>query len=295
MSNNRMLAVSEPYHAVNGNGRAVRAASPSGLRALSPVAAVAAPAQDSVAEGFLEQTLQMAQNLISSAICAYRDEPRSGTADRDTVREVIRSLLARPENTLRCVVATEWLAMEIIEVAGELSDRGRIEMLCDRSVVDAFVDAKLRRLDRCEARVAPKSMPEMILVQGAAAMCRSRADDGELPFFDCPELQEVLYSFYRNAWRLAPALGAFQDFTLMYSCDQTRQILNMLSKGYKDEVAARQVGVSVRTYRRYVADLAHTLGVQSRFQIAVRAVELGLMDRGGDASDGQDGPSARLN
>lgn len=268
-----LLAQSEAHQAVNGryHGRSVRASGPLHREAL-PAAGLT--------EGFLEQTLQLAQKLIDSAICTYRDEPRSGTADRGAVREVIRTLLARPENTLRCVVTTEWLAGEIVEAAGESSDRGRIEILCDRALADAcVVVAKLHRVDRCEVRIAPKSIPEMILVEDAAAMCRPKSGGEEVPFLDCPELKGVLGNFYLNAWRVAPALGAYRDYALMYGCDQTRQILTLLSKGYKDDVAARQVGVSVRTYRRYVADLARILGVRSRFQIAVRAVELGLMDR----------------
>lgn len=268
-----LLAQSEAHQAANGrhNGRAVRAPGPPHQEAL--------PTAD-FADGFLEQTLQLAQKLIDSAICTYRDEPRSGTAHRGAVREVIRTLLAHPENTLRCVVTTEWLAREIVEVAGEFPDRGRIEVLCDRALADAcVVVAKLHRLDRCEVRIAPNSIPEMVLAEDAAAMCRPESDGEDVPFLDCPGLKRVLHDFYLNAWRVAPALGAYRDYSLMYGCNQTRQILSLLSKGYKDDVAARQVGVSVRTYRRYVADLARTLGVRSRFQIAVRAVELGLMDR----------------
>ena len=35
--------------------------------------------------------------------------------------------------------------------------------------------------------------------------------------------------------------------------------------------------VSLRTYRRYVAEIMRELGANSRFQAGVRAVELGLL------------------
>jgi len=43
-----------------------------------------------------------------------------------------------------------------------------------------------------------------------------------------------------------------------------------------DEAAARQLGTSLRTYRRRVAELMATLQAGSRFQAGVRAGELGL-------------------
>ncbi len=53
-------------------------------------------------------------------------------------------------------------------------------------------------------------------------------------------------------------------------------ILRQLSAGRKDEAAARELGISVRTYRRRVAELMVLLGADSRFQAGVRAQALGL-------------------
>ena len=43
-----------------------------------------------------------------------------------------------------------------------------------------------------------------------------------------------------------------------------------------DETAARRLTLSLRTYRRRVAELMRTLDADSRFQAGVRAGELGL-------------------
>ena len=59
-------------------------------------------------------------------------------------------------------------------------------------------------------------------------------------------------------------------------------ILASLSMGSKDASAARDLGLSVRTYRRRVADALSWLEVGSRFEAGVRAAELGLVKSGAD-------------
>lgn len=53
-------------------------------------------------------------------------------------------------------------------------------------------------------------------------------------------------------------------------------MLRALGSGATDEAAARDLGMSVRTYRRRVAELLDVLEAGSRFQAGVRAGELGL-------------------
>lgn len=56
---------------------------------------------------------------------------------------------------------------------------------------------------------------------------------------------------------------------------QRSQILALLVSGDKDEVAARVLGVSLRTYRRYVRHLMDELGASSRFEAGFLAAERG--------------------
>jgi DNA-binding NarL/FixJ family response regulator len=55
-----------------------------------------------------------------------------------------------------------------------------------------------------------------------------------------------------------------------------RVILEALGSGLTDEAAAKRIGVSLRTYRRRVAELMARLEAGSRFQAGLRAGELGL-------------------
>ncbi|WBB77732.1 helix-turn-helix transcriptional regulator [Micromonospora sp. WMMD882] len=52
---------------------------------------------------------------------------------------------------------------------------------------------------------------------------------------------------------------------------QGKQLLLMLAEGYTDEMAARKLGVSLRTVRRMVADLMERLDARSRFQAGLAA------------------------
>ncbi|WP_394618972.1 hypothetical protein JNUCC0626_07690 [Lentzea sp. JNUCC 0626] len=56
-----------------------------------------------------------------------------------------------------------------------------------------------------------------------------------------------------------------------------KQILTVLSNSSKDEIAAREMGMSVRTFRRHVADLMTRLGAENRFQAALLAKDRGWL------------------
>ncbi|MFE8993165.1 hypothetical protein ACFYMI_36140 [Streptomyces collinus] len=53
-------------------------------------------------------------------------------------------------------------------------------------------------------------------------------------------------------------------------------MLYALGSGMTDVTASRELGMSLRTYRRRVAELLVVLGADSRFQAGVRVGELGL-------------------
>lgn len=51
----------------------------------------------------------------------------------------------------------------------------------------------------------------------------------------------------------------------------------MLAAGAKDETIARELGVSLRTCRRHIAEMMRMTGAGSRFQAGVLATQLGLL------------------
>jgi DNA-binding NarL/FixJ family response regulator len=54
-------------------------------------------------------------------------------------------------------------------------------------------------------------------------------------------------------------------------------ILELLASGVTDEVAARRIGISSRTFRRHVATIMDELQADSRFQAGVAAARAGLV------------------
>ncbi len=63
-------------------------------------------------------------------------------------------------------------------------------------------------------------------------------------------------------------------------------LLDLLSRGFKDEAIARYLGWSLRTVRRRVARLMDELGTKTRFQLGAEAVRAGRLDAPGSGDDG---------
>lgn len=59
--------------------------------------------------------------------------------------------------------------------------------------------------------------------------------------------------------------------------DQEQVIIRMLAIGMKDEVIARRLGVSRRTLTRVISTLLDHLGVETRFQAAMKVTKMGLL------------------
>ncbi|WP_199551748.1 LuxR C-terminal-related transcriptional regulator [Streptomyces sp. N35] len=87
-------------------------------------------------------------------------------------------------------------------------------------------------------------------------------------------------SFYEHLWETAAPYPGQQgpgsgDQTLT---EQQTAVLRLLADGLKDERIARDLGVSLRTVSRIIAELLQELGAASRFEAGVRAARLGWLD-----------------
>ncbi|GGV78780.1 LuxR family transcriptional regulator [Streptomyces griseoloalbus] len=92
-----------------------------------------------------------------------------------------------------------------------------------------------------------------------------------------PEVLQALCTLFESIWRSSAPPDEHLAFGDRDRAILVRQILGAMRAGVTDEVAARELTVSVRTYRRYVAEIMALLGASSRFQAGVRAAELGLL------------------
>ncbi|WP_395659267.1 helix-turn-helix domain-containing protein [Nocardioides sp.] len=84
-------------------------------------------------------------------------------------------------------------------------------------------------------------------------------------------LVEALVLLFEQLWdRADPLPGVEQS-----QPDLRRALVRQLAAGAHDEQIARQLGISLRTVRRRVADLMTDLGADSRFQAGVEAARRG--------------------
>jgi hypothetical protein len=87
------------------------------------------------------------------------------------------------------------------------------------------------------------------------------------------------YALFEQVWVAAVPIGG-RPAVIAEPPDeqlspQLRALIEILAAGATDEVAARRLGVSVRTVKRMAADLRDRLNARSRFEVGVRAAHRG--------------------
>ncbi|MFC4057213.1 hypothetical protein ACFOWE_02840 [Planomonospora corallina] len=127
-----------------------------------------------------------------------------------------------------------------------------------------------------EVRVTDEPMDRMIIYDSVAVVAVDPKETTKGALFIREQgLVSQLHTYFSGVWQAAVDLREYQspssdtpDLT-----DLERRVLAVMASADKDEIAARELDVSVRTYRRYVADLMSRLGAVNRFQAALRAKE----------------------
>ncbi|WP_221586304.1 DNA-binding response regulator [Microbacterium sp. G2-8] len=127
-------------------------------------------------------------------------------------------------------------------------------------------------------RVTTEELNETIILDGRVAILGGgrRAGERTYSILTLPDTVQGVQSLFESAWRSSTELDTY-DAEVAEIRMLAPRVLDLLVQGVKDEAAARALGMSVRTYRRRVADLMAALGAESRFQAGVRARELGLV------------------
>ncbi len=128
-------------------------------------------------------------------------------------------------------------------------------------------------------RIAATALPhETIVIDRRFVILAGSDTPGgrEYTLSTAPTLVGGVYALFEAAWETATDLEAFLRGERPQLDADSRTVLRALGSGATDETAARDLGMSLRTYRRRVAELLDTLDAGSRFQAGVRAGELGL-------------------
>jgi DNA-binding CsgD family transcriptional regulator len=126
-------------------------------------------------------------------------------------------------------------------------------------------------------RLAHRALPSVAVFGTEAALVTadgSGNDAGRL-LLRAPALVALVRALFEEYWAQAvplPLATGAAD-----SSDELRSVLDLLQMGMKDESIARQLGVSLRTVRRRIADLMDDLGASTRFQAGAEAARRDLL------------------
>ncbi|MDG9706429.1 LuxR family transcriptional regulator [Streptomyces sp. DH37] len=240
-----------------------------------------------------EYALLQVRELIESTVVIHRDRNRreqlitAVTGGQGRVLEVAGDLVERADRSVDILYSRVPGPGEGPEQAGwpqgDLLHRAR-----DRVATRLLVSPELAGESLSRGRPGPAPGPavrvarlpplQVFITDATTALVVAGSAAGRrASLIRAPEMLQVLHTLFESIWSSSvPALRRIvcgdRDRTVLI-----RQILAALRAGVTDEVAARELTVSVRTYRRYVAEIMALLGANSRFQAGVRAAELGLL------------------
>lgn len=198
-------------------------------------------------------------------------------------------LFAQPEREFLCAATdlNTWSRREHrMAAVGDIAERAASGLTIRKLYgPSALADEEQRlhllalRSAGAQVRIAATGLPhETIISDRRAMILAGRTVRGEREFTatTSPILVEGVYAMFEAAWAGATPLADYLGQDLPRLDADGRALLQMLTTGLTDEAAARRMGMSLRTYRRRVADLMRLLEAESRFQAGVRAGELGL-------------------
>lgn len=116
---------------------------------------------------------------------------------------------------------------------------------------------------------------ETIIIDRKVAITAGPPVDGVRNYavVQAPEVVAGLAMLFEATWDSGVDLGEFDGPALD---ERNREVAQMLGSGLTDEASARKLGLSLRTYRRRVAELMELLAADSRFQAGLRARDLGV-------------------
>jgi DNA-binding CsgD family transcriptional regulator len=116
---------------------------------------------------------------------------------------------------------------------------------------------------------------ETIIIDRRVAITAGPPVDGVRSYsiVQTPDVVAGLAMLFEVTWDGATDLAEFDGPALD---ERSREVARMLGSGLTDEAAARKLGLSLRTYRRRVAELMELLEADSRFQAGLRARDLGV-------------------
>ncbi|MFI0976594.1 LuxR family transcriptional regulator [Streptomyces sp. NPDC021093] len=116
-----------------------------------------------------------------------------------------------------------------------------------------------------QVRTLPELLGRMIAFDRSVVFLPHHEANGGAVVVRDPSTVAFLCNAFDHSWGIAvPYSPTDQDRTVR--ADLAHTILSLLSEGLKDDAIARRLGVSLRTCRKYIAEIFKDLSAESRFQ-----------------------------
>ncbi|MFB7056269.1 LuxR C-terminal-related transcriptional regulator [Streptomyces vinaceus] len=130
-----------------------------------------------------------------------------------------------------------------------------------------------------EIRTIPSLPVRMLVVDRSVALLPTDPENSRAGavVVKAPGVLAALVHTFEAAWVQGQTLDGARPSGPGEVTAQELELLRLLELGSTDEVAARKLGVSLRTVRRMMADIMGRLGARSRFEAGLLAVRAGWM------------------
>ncbi|MFG2836224.1 hypothetical protein ACGFYE_14675 [Streptomyces zaomyceticus] len=238
-----------------------------------------------MSDGEIERMLLEARRLVETAVDRHRTEGRLLTAlEPDEGTETAERVVGSAARSLAVALSGhhDEETARLVAALGRAAARGvDVKLLARISILENRL--LLERLDKyapgVDVRLVGAPLQDTVLSDGLVSVVWSRTNGPtrEAVLMRSPAVLRNLRTLFTASWNGSAPLSDHRRLSDRTRSDVARRILLALSSGRTDEVAARELGMSVRTYRRNVAEITRELGANSRFQAGARAVELGLL------------------
>ena len=126
-------------------------------------------------------------------------------------------------------------------------------------------------------RTTPVVMMNALVIDGQTAVLPADSPDNTVAVLRLNSVIAAATGFFERVW---PDAVPFGDSDVVMAAElswREQEVLRLMALGCTDEHAAAQLGISVRTVRRMVAQLMNRLGARSRFQAGVKAADRGWL------------------
>lgn len=227
--------------------------------------------------------LEDARNALRKYASEYRVESASELPVAEIVsfgqwdEQMLHSLIAAADGPLR-IVYSRFLS----EPAARLAQLERVInlgypvqvlipslVLGDEQMLKAIKDLETAS---AQIRLGTDSQVTFTIYGSIAASTLTNAADfrSDRLVIRIPAIINILTSYFEAVWSAAIPVNA-------QSLNDDVRIIALLAEGLKDESIARQLGLSLRTVRRRIAEFMDEVGAETRFQAGAEAQRRGLI------------------